>query len=174
MGSTPPATVSLFKVQFSRDFSYGPGLNQVRDIDIQQALNVASTMFNPSLFDTTLIGVAPAITSESLMAYLYASAHFLVTSLQAAGGLNGVGRGLASSQGEGIITSKSAGGVSVSMEYPAVITSSAALFQFTKTTYGQLYLQILIPRMVGNVAAVLGETQPGFIGPDATNAGFTL
>lgn len=157
--STPLATVASFKAQFGRDFVYGSGLNTVRDIDIQQALNLASSMFNPALFDTSLIGVAPVISSESLMAYQYATAHFLVTAIQAAGGLGSVGRGVFS-QGEGVVSSKSVGGASVSFSWPSTVMDSPALFQFTKTTYGQAYLQILMPRLVGNVSAVLGPIAP--------------
>jgi hypothetical protein len=155
--STPPATPAAFKAQFSRDFAYGSGLDKVRDLDIQQAINAASSMFNPELFDTSLIGAPPAVSSESLIAYLYATAHFMVTALQAAGGLSLVpGRGLAQ-QGEGVVTGKSAGGVSVNFSWPARVADDAALFQFTKTTYGQQYLQMLMPRLVGNVSAVAGR-----------------
>lgn len=155
---TPPATIAQFKNQFSRDFVYGSGLETVRDVDVQNGLNMASTLYNPRLFDTTPIGVTPTITSEALMAYLYLSAHFMVTALQAAGGLGKVGRGVFS-QGEGVVTSKGAGSVNVGFLWPDSITGNAALFQLTKTTYGQAYLQILMPLMVGNIVTVLGETE---------------
>lgn len=153
---TPPATVADFKAQFTRDFVYGPGLEFVRDSDIQNALNAASSIFNPCLFDTTPVGVTPLITSEAMICYLNASAHLMVTSLQAAGGLGKTGKG-PFSQGEGNVSSKSVGAVSVSMEYPSAITDSPVLFQFAKTTYGQAYLQVLATKLVGNVGAVLGE-----------------
>lgn len=157
----PPATVAAFKGLFIRDFKYGDGPTTVMDRDIQNSLNTASSMFNPALFETTLLGVPPNQTSESLNAYLYLTAHFLVTSLQAVGGLSaiaGAGSPGLRSSGEGIIGSKSAGGLSVSYVWPSTVTDSAALFQLTKTQYGQTYLQILLPRLVGNVAAVIGET----------------
>lgn len=156
----PPATVSQFKIQFYRDFAYGPGRESVTDIDIQNSLNLASSIFNPALFSTQPIGVPPNLTSEALQAYLYDAAHWLVTSIQAVGGLGKVGGGI-NSQGEGIVGNKSVGGVSVGFVWPSVITSSAALFQFTKTTYGQQYLQMLMPRLVGNVSVVAGETVAG-------------
>lgn len=153
---TPPATIADFKSQFTRDFVYGPGLDAVRDSDIQSALNTASSVYNPDLFDLTQVGVSPNFTSEAMIAYLYASAHFMVTSLQSVGGASKFGKGV-STQGEGNITNKGVGGVSVAMGYPSVITESPILFQFAKTTYGQAYLQILMTKLVGNVGAVLGE-----------------
>lgn len=152
----PPATVADFKAQFTRDFVYGAGLATVRDSDIQNALNIASGVFNPDLFDTTQIGVTPNFTSEAMIAYLNASAHFMVTALQAVGGLGKIGKGVFS-QGEGNVTNKGVGGVTVGFGWPAIITSSPVLFQFAKTTYGQAYLQVLMTRLVGNVGAVLGE-----------------
>lgn len=152
----PPATIAQFKIQFTRDFVYGPGLEAVRDLDIQNALNAADALFNPRLFSTAPIGVAPNQTSEALICYLNAAAHFLVTSLQAVGGLGQAGRGVYS-QGEGNVSSKSVGGVSVSFSWPSSITDSPALFQFTKTAYGMAYLQVLSTRLVGNVGAVAGE-----------------
>lgn len=157
----PPATVAQFEAQFTRDFVYGPGIDRVRPVDIQNSLNVASGVFNPALFDTTPIGVPPNLTSEALMAYLNLSAHFLVTSLQGMGGLGKKGGGL-KSQGEGVVGSKGVGGVSVGYVWPSTVTDSPVLFQFTKTIYGQLYLQVLMTRLVGNVGAVLGEVTPGF------------
>lgn len=163
---TPPATVANFKAQFTRDFVYGTGLEAVRDVDIQGALNIASSLFNPCLFDLTPIGVTPNITSEALICYLNAAAHFLVTSLQAVGGLGAVrlGGGVFS-QGEGNITGKSVGGVNVSFSWPSSITDSPVLFQFAKTAYGQAYLQVLATKLVGNVGAVLGEVTPGMDNP---------
>lgn len=161
MGSnqTPPS-VAQFKTFFVRDFDYGPGLDKVRDADIQNALNATVSVFNPRLFSTAPIGVAPDVTSEAILAYLNASAHFLVTALQAVGGLGKKGKGTRS-QGEGVYASKGVGGVQASFVWPAVITDSPVLFQFAKTPYGQAYLQVLMTRLVGNVSAVLGETIPG-------------
>jgi hypothetical protein len=131
------------------------------DRDIQNGLNTAVSLFNPALFDTSPIGTPPNLTSESLNAYLYLAAHFLVTALQTVGGLSikaGVGSPGLRSQGEGIVSNKSAGGVSVGYVWPSTVTDNAALFQLTKTQYGQTYLQILLPRLVGNVSAVFGES----------------
>lgn len=154
---TPPASVANFKAQFTRDFAYGTDLSTVRDSDIQAALNTASSVFNPALFSTQSIGVAPNLTSEALMSYLNAAAHFLVTSLQAVGGLGTVGRGTFS-QGEGMITGKSAGGLNISQSWPTTITESPVLYSLTKTAYGAAYLQVLMTKLVGNIGLVEGET----------------
>ena len=153
-------SVAGFKKQFARDFSYGPGNDKVTDLDIQAGLNAAYSVFNIALFDTNPIGVAPLITSEAQIAYCNAAAHFLVTSIQAVGGLGKVGRGVFS-QGEGVVTGKSAGGLNISLSFPAAITDSPALFQFAKTTYGLAYLQVLALKLVGNIAVVAGETTCG-------------
>lgn len=154
---TPPATPDDFKVQFTRDFKYGGGLETVRDVDIQNALNLASTVFNPELFETVVL---PVGTSEAKIAYLYAAAHFLVLSLQAAGGLSAISRYQGpNSQGDGIITSKGVGGVNVGFTWPSLITDNPALYNFTKTSYGQTYLQMLMPKLVGNITIVAGQNQ---------------
>jgi hypothetical protein len=159
---TPAPTVAAFQFQFSRDFSYGPGLDAVRDQDIQNGFNMATAVFNPALFSTAPIGAVPNQTSESLQAFLYASAHFVVASIQAAGGLAGKGTGAkgpaqgALSQGEGIMNNKSAGGVSAGFEWPSFIKDNAALFQFSTTKYGVQYLQMLAFKLVGNVAIAGG------------------
>lgn len=168
---TPPAGVGDFKAQFVRDFRYGSGFDTVRDEDIQSALNFASTVYNPALFDTTVIGVVPNVTSEALMAYLYATAHFLVLSLQAAGGLSAVPKAQGpTSQGEGLVSSKSVGSVSISYQWPPMVVDNPALYQFTKTSYGQQYLQILMLKLVGNVEIVAGENQAAANNPTLFDA----
>lgn len=155
---TPPASIADFKNQFSRDFKYGNGLDTVRDVDIQNGLNFASTVFNPALFDVTLIGTVPNQTSEAMMAYLSVSAHFLAMALQAAGGLSAISRFQGPlSQGEGIVTGKGVGGVNINYSWPSTVTDNPALFQFTKTKYGQDYLQVLVLKLVGNVGVVYGN-----------------
>ena len=153
---TPPVLISDFKTLFTRDFQYGPGIEAVRDVDIQNSLNMASALFNADLFDLTLVGISPNQTSEAKMAYLYVSAHILVSSIQSVGGLGKSGKGVFS-QGEGMITGKGAGGININFAWPAMITDSPLLFQFTKTAYGCKYLDLLTPKLVGNVGAIYGE-----------------
>lgn len=154
---TPPLTVDDFKAQFTRDFLYGSGLDKVRDADITSGLALASTVFNPDLFDTTEVHG----TSEAKLAYLYASAHFLVLSLRSAGGLapQNKGRG-ARAQGEGPIGNASVAGVNAGYVWPSRVVDNAMLFQFTKTPYGQTFLQMLMPKLVGGMAVGAGNREP--------------
>ena len=164
----PPATILQFKAQFGpRDFLYSSGIDGIMDSDISKGLNLAASAFNPALFSTAPIGVPPNVTSEALQAYLYAAAHFVVSSVQSVGGLGKKGRGVRS-QGEGVTSGKNAGGLGLNMTWPAAITDSPMLFQFTRTPYGLQYLQMLAPLLVGNVSAVWGEVS---YGPPA-NPGF--
>lgn len=157
----PPVSIAQFKAQFGpRDFIYTSGIEGIMDSDISNGLNLASSVYNPELFSTVPIGIAPNITSEAVLAYCYAAAHFVVSSVQSVGGLGKKGRGVRS-QGEGMTGNKSAGGLSLSMEWPSSIKDSPMLFQMTRTTYGMQYLQILAPLLVGNVSAVWGERGPG-------------
>jgi hypothetical protein len=145
---TIPATVSDFKSQFDRDFIYGSGLEFVRDQDISRALNEASSVFNPDLWTS----------DEVKNAYLYAAAHFLVMNVQMAGGLSSpsTGKGI-DSRGGGIIQSKSVGQVSVNYSIPESLSNDPLLTQFMRTDYGQKYLQLLTPRLVGNIGVLPGN-----------------
>ena len=151
MTATPPVTTAEFKARFKRDFIYGTGTDSVTDGDITNAFNDALTFFNSALFTT----------EDGKLAFLYASAHFLVTSIQAAGGLQGQPEGSGiDNQAQGILTNKSVGGVSVGiLEPPDFIKSSATLQQFWATDYGRKYLAILQPRITGNVSAVEGRLE---------------
>ena len=165
MASTPIATIAAFKNLFFRDFTYGDGPSAVMDRDIANALNSAYSLFNPTLFSTLLLGIAPNQTSESLNAYLYLSAHFLVLALQGVNGLTnkaGAGSPGLNSQGEGTITSKGGGGLNVGFSWPSMITDSPILSQLLRTQYGQTYLQILAPKLVGNMGVAAGETANSF------------
>jgi hypothetical protein len=147
MASYPP-TIADFKAQFDRDFDYGPGTENVRDTDITRALADAAMLFNPGLWDTI----------EQPTAYGYLAAHFLVLNIQGAGGPSAAnyGKGLAS-HGGGTIESKSVGGVSVTFAVPDFVRANPTLSQLMKTDYGQKYLSLIYPRLVGNVAVIAGD-----------------
>ncbi len=152
--SFPPA-VADFKAQFNREFVYGTSTAQVQDNDIQRSINEASIMFNPGLWDgVTALGS----TTELNIVYLYVAAHYLVLNIQGAGGLSAVnmGRGVKSSGG-GTIESKSVGSVSITYAIPEDIKNSPILGQFMRTDFGQKYLALLWPRLVGNVQVVSGQ-----------------
>jgi len=154
---TLPATVAEFKAQFDRDFIYGSGKETIRDQDISKALTEATSVFNADLWDT----------SELKPAFLYASAHFLVLNIQMAGGLNPspTGKGI-DNRGGGITQSKSVAQVSIQYGIPQTVLESPILNQFLRSDYGLRYLQMITPRLVGNVAVVGGFNDTG--GPGGT------
>lgn len=144
-----PITVDEFKAYFDRDFTYGLGKTSVRDSDISKAIVQAMTIFNRRLFVND---------AELEMAYEYATAHFLVIDIQMAGGLSAksTNQGLKST-GSGIVQSKTVGQVSLAYQWPESIINSPALFQLLRTPYGEKYLQIIAPRLVGNILVVSGN-----------------
>ncbi len=110
--------------------------------------------FNPALWDNT---AALGNYTEYSIAYLYVAAHFLTLNIQGAGGLSKVnmGRGV-DSQGGGTIESKGVGPVNISYAIPEHIKNSEILGQFMRTDFGQKYLVLVTPRLVGNVQVVSG------------------
>ncbi len=151
-----PPSVSDFKAQFNREFVYGTSLATVQDADIQRSINEAGISFNQGLFD----GQTPlGTTTELNIVYLYVAAHYLVLNIQGAGGLSSVNRGRGvKSSGGGTILSKTVGSVSVTYVIPDHIANSPILGQFMRTDFGQKYLVLLTPRLVGNVAVVSGQS----------------
>ena len=148
----PPA-VSDFQSYFNRDFIYGTGLQAIQTNDVQRALNEASSIFNPGLWVST---------TEMSTAYLYLAAHLMVRNLQVVGGPSPTNRGIGvQSKGAGATESKGAGAVNVSYAVPDFVRQSPILSQFMQTDYGQRYLQMLTPRLVGNVGSVPSRNYPG-------------
>ncbi len=151
-----PPSVADFKAQFNREFAYGTSLAAVQDNDIQRAINETSVSFNPGLWDgVTMLGS----TTEQNIAYLYLAAHYMTLNIQGAGGLSSVnrGRGLKSSGG-GTIQTKSVGSVSVTYVIPEDVQNSPILGQYMRTDFGQKYLALIAPRLVGNVGIVSGAS----------------
>jgi hypothetical protein len=144
-----PPSVSDFQAYFTRDFNYGSGPTNVTPADIQRGLNEAVMVFNPGLWSST---------TEQMVAYLYVAAHFMVLNIQEAGGLSAqnLSRGV-QSKGGGTIESKGVGSVNVSFAVPDFVRQSPILSQFMRTDYGQKYIQLITPRLVGNVTVVAGE-----------------
>jgi hypothetical protein len=143
-----PNTVAEFKAYFDRDFTYGTAKSTVRDADITKALAQANALFNPGLWEAG---------TDLEIAFHLLSAHCLVTNLNAAGGINGVGRGV-NSTGSFAINSKGAGPLSVSYAIPQDMKDNPVLNQFLTTRYGQQYLEMLTPNLIGNVDIALGAT----------------
>jgi hypothetical protein len=151
-----PPSIADFKAQFDRDFVYGSGTDTVRDADITRALADANMLFNPGLWST----------EEKPTVYGLLAAHFLVTNIQAAGGASpgNQGKGLAS-HGGGTVESKSVGGVSVGFAVPDFVRQNPILSQLMRTDYGQKFLMLIYPRLVGNVAVISGSPDGGISAP---------
>ena len=148
MAVTSPAFIADFKDRFDRDFLYGKGLDKVRDKDINRALEEADALFNAALWATN---------EELKTSYLYLSAHFLVLSLQAAGGLKAKNSSAgAKNHGGGVVQSKSVGSVSLSYAVPAFVTNDPTLSQLLRTDYGMRYVQLIVPRLAGNINVAKG------------------
>lgn len=143
-------TVAQFKAFFTRDFPYLPSninpnsdnANQyVLDSDITKAFGEAIIAFNQYL----CTGI-PSITT----AFLYMTAHFLCLDIRESfQGINGVGTN--------IVNARSVGNVSESYSIPERYLTPI-LLEYTKTTYGLRYLNMVAPRLVGNIRAVFGGT----------------
>lgn len=143
-------TVAEFKTFFDRDFTFGSAIENVRDSDIERAINTGVPLFNPGLFDD--------IATRKLAAS-YQAAHLLVIAVKAAGGLKKKGKGI-NSTGSFPIANKSAGPLSVGYAIPQDVIENPVLFQFTKTEYGMMYLQLVTPYLIGNIGIAGGDTQP--------------
>lgn len=147
-------TVTDFKNYFRRDFPYAqePATDNVCanldayvfDFDIEKAFLEAQAILNQALFpdDATI-----------RLAYLYLSAHYLANDLRTAqGGIE--------STGNFPVSSRSVGSVSESYQIPDAYKDNAQVAFFSTTGYGQKYLSIVLPALVGNVRTVLGATLP--------------
>jgi hypothetical protein len=151
--STPPVSSAQFKIRFARDFVFGTTMDKVLDSDITNALSEAMLIFNSGLWEDE---------AEGAVAFGFAAAHCLVLNVQAAGGLSAqnLGRGV-HSHGGGVVNNKSVGSVSVGYAVPDFVTSSAILSQLMRTDYGQRYLHLLTPRLVGNINVLEGSNDTG-------------
>ena len=141
-----PITVYDFKGWFSRDFPYSDNgdLTGITDVDIQKAFAEASMTYNPSLFSTE---------DDQKLGFLYLAAHYLVIDIQnSTQGLNG--------KYEGIMASKSVGSVSVGYTIPDWVMAHPIYSLLSQSKYGMKYLSLIIPLLVGNIAAVRGATHP--------------
>ena len=114
----------------------------VQPQDITNAFAEAQVVFNQALFNNDA-----AIT----LAYLYCTAHYLVNDLRtAAQGVDSIGAFP--------VSSRSVGSMSESYQIPDRFKDSPQLAFFTSTGYGQKFLSMLLPNLVGNAMAVCGGT----------------
>lgn len=152
----PPITVAQFKSYFIRDFEYGtqPSADSpsvtVMDSDIQHGIDEADLLFNTELWPDEAGQLPP---------FYQLAAHCMVRNIQSAGGVNQIGQGVGSA-GTSPIQSKSVGPVSVAYALPDKIINNPAFSYYISTGYGQKYLMLLMPRLVGNVALAGGGTTP--------------
>lgn len=137
-------SVSDFQGYFYRDFPYGTDINtSVIDADITKAFVQTNININQGLF---------ADQGSYNVGYFLLSAHYLVTNLRMSSqGINGQFNFLQSGKG--------AGGVSESFSIPQRILDNPDWSMLTKTNYGAMYLQILIPLLTGQMYTVLGHTK---------------
>lgn len=141
MAYTPP-TVSEFKAFFTRDFPYGSTTDVVMDGDITRALSEAYIGVDESLWGDN---------AEYQLAYLYLAAHNLVENLRASS------QGIAG-QYSWIESSKSVGSVSQSFSIPDNILKNPTYAMLSKTSYGAKFLEMMLPRIIGNSFTVCGRT----------------
>jgi len=114
----------------------------VSDLDITNAYAEACITFNDALFDDD---------DDIVLGYLYLAAHYLVNDLNA-GGQN-------SSQA-GFANSRSVGNVSESYSIPQWQLDDPILSFYAGSSYGRKYLNLILPRLTGNIATVEGCTTP--------------
>lgn len=117
-------------------------LDYIQDRDITNAFAESMLSFNRVLFDSD---------DNIILGYLYLTAHFLVNDIKAAS--NGI-----DSRGVFPVASHSAGSVSESFIIPERYSKSTILSFYTSSSYGLKYLNMILPYMVGNIAAVEGQT----------------
>lgn len=148
-------TVTDFKTWFTRDFKYQIPLGEtepiadcpndyITDDDITKSFTEASMNFNPSLF---------GLDAELKMCFLYLSAHYLVNDLQTASAG-------ADSAGYFPANSRSVGQVTESYQIPDWAIADPVLSSFCTTRYGQKYLSLIKPLLIGNVVVYQGATTP--------------
>ena len=145
---TPPATLADFKKRFARDFKFGKGNDTVTDADIKNAMQDSMIVFNPILFSD----------SEGWQGFLYLSAHYVRINIEAAGGLQPEVEGLGiENQAEQVLSGASTQGVNKNYVEPPDFVKRTPLFQqLWLTTYGQKYVAMVQPKLVGNVGIVAG------------------
>lgn len=117
-------------------------INYVQDSDITRAFGEAQISFNQALF---------GLDAEIRLAYLYMTAHYLVNDLKTA-------RAGAQSTGDHTVASRSVGNVSESYAIPEAFTKNPIFTFYTKSGYGLKYLNLIFPKIKGNVVSVQGGT----------------
>ena len=136
-------TLSSFKTQFARNFTFGSAVPDIMDADITNAIAEKDAVFNFSLYPTDRPEVGT-------LAEHYLTAHFLASDVDAAD---------SGGQSRLLQTSRSADGVSESLDIPDWMKQGEFAFYAT-TYYGQKWLILSKPYLDGAVFSVEGGTMP--------------
>lgn len=119
--------------------------NYISDNDISRAFVEARQNFNPQLFPNC----------ESMtMAFCYIAAHYLVVDMNNAMNAFTIGN-------TGIVTSKHVGSVSESYAQPQWVNTYPPLAPFARTGYGMKYVELILPRLKGNIIFTKGAINFG-------------
>lgn len=118
--------------------------NYILDEDIEKAFDEAQITFNQALFTSD---------KNIEIGYLYLTAHYLVNDIRASkGGIEAFG--------SFTVTSRSVGNVSESYGVPDAYMRDPVYAFYTQSPYGLKYLNMILPRLVGNIGIVCGWTNP--------------
>jgi hypothetical protein len=142
-----------FKAWFTRDFAYqipygetealpDASCDYVSDADLTKAFTLAIANFNPGLFSTD---------EQMKSVFFYLAAHFLVDDRKMA--IDGLG-----STAHYPVSSRSAGPISESYAIPEWILRDPNLGAYATTRYGQKYLALIKPYLIGNAVVYTGAT----------------
>jgi len=137
--------VQVFKDYFDRgQFAFGEEVPAVRDKDIETAMGEALTIFNADIYPDEK-------TRERQ--FLYLTAHFLACDLDAAesGGLGGIGF---------VQTSRSADGLSESIQVPEWVSRDPMLSVLAGTYFGRKYLITALQYATDVILVAGGDTLP--------------
>jgi hypothetical protein len=124
----------------SVDWKEISNIGLISDKDITNAYTEACMNFNVALFSND---------ADIKLAYLYLAAHYLVYDLNAGG--------LESTNG-GLVNSRSVGNVSESYTIPEWQLNHPTYSFYTRTSYGLKYLNMILPKLIGNFNIAEGRT----------------
>jgi len=138
-------SVADFKSQFVRDFKYGTDpTTDILDSDITYGFVMTNININQELFSDQ---------GSYTLGYNLMSAHFLVMNLRSSSqGFNG--------QYNFLQNSKGVGSVNESFSIPDRIMANPYWAMLTKTNYGAMFLQLVLPNLCGQLFSVAGTTLP--------------
>lgn len=150
-------TAADFRHRFYRDFYFAnqnpdqdkpvpANTELVQDLDIENAFADAKALLNQGLLDSD---------DNITLGYLYLTAHCLCVNIKASdAGVNSGGTGAFP------VTGRSVGSVSESYQVPDAYKDDPILAQYAQTAYGQKYLTMVLPKLRGNMVAIIAGALP--------------